>query len=423
MRPCRHQHLVATFGDMQWVLPYVTDLDASGESLVAAVAAFEDATGREDSLDSLLQLASDLTGMVAGCMDQLNDREQLTPGAPAMMPIDGLRPADLPSDRAVEAEGRLMRRVDRRGRSIGVVWLGGHQEHWTTLHDAVLDRLAFATALECARVDAARQAELRLDPAALETLVAGGQSAEQCAYLAKRAGMSEQTEYVVVAARAPRQDLHPRVMADVVRRSLEVTGLLTRGFEVAEVAVVVTDARTDVDERLAAPGTIKALARCGAVLGIGMPALPRDLARSWHQARGAMALAPLLDGAPVRRFDDLGALALLGEIPARSIEATPDVRVLRRLLDFPAGEEDLRLLETFCETGGLRATAALMHMHHSSVRYRIDRLERELGFALEGGAGMLRALLAVKLLKIQLLEAGAATEWRTMAPGAPTVSG
>lgn len=408
---------------MQWVLPYVTDLDASGESLVAAVASFEDATGREDPLESLLQLASDLTGMVAGCMDQLNDREQLSSAVAAPTPFDTLRPAELPPDRSVEVEGRLMRRVDRRGRAIGAVWLEGQREHWTTLHEAVVDRLAFATALECARVYVAHQAELRLDPAALETLVAGGQSPEQCAYLAKRAGLSTLTQYVVVAGRTPRQDLDPRVLADVMTRSLETSAMLSRGFVVADVAVVVTDARADVAELLAAPAAVDALVRCGAVLGVGLPALPGDLARSWRQARGAMALAPLLDGAPVLRFDELGALALLGEIPAQSIEATPDVQVLRGLLEFPAGAEDLRLLETFCETGGLRATAAVMHMHHSSVRYRIDRLERELGFSLEGGAGMLRALLAVKILKIRLLDADGATDWRTTEPTAPTPSG
>jgi len=402
---------------MQWVLPYVTDLDASGESLVAAVSAFEDATGREDSLESLLWLASELTGTVAGCIDLLNGRDPASPESARPPAIDDLRPSDLPAHRSVEVQGRLMRRVDRRGGAIGAVWVHSHTDRWTTLHDAVLDRLAFAVALECARIHAARQAELRLDPAALETLVAGDQSAEQCAYLARRAGMSPETEYVVVAVRSSRQELDPRVLADVVARGLEPSGLLTRGTVVADVAVVVTDARADLSDLLATPVAHEALGRCGAVLGVGLPALPRDLTRSWQQARGAMALAPMLDGVPVLRFDHLGALALLGEIPSGAIDATPDVRALRGLLALPAGAEDLRILETFCETGGLRATAAVMHMHHSSVRYRIDRLEQELGFSVDGGAGMLRALLAVKLLKVRLLESGGTKPPRGGQPG------
>jgi DNA-binding PucR family transcriptional regulator len=72
-------------------------------------------------------------------------------------------------------------------------------------------------------------------------------------------------------------------------------------------------------------------------------------------------------------YAELGALALLAEVPAESLRANADVVTLGRL-----SEEDIATLDAYCATGSLRRAADLLHLHHSSVSRRLDQIGRVL---------------------------------------------
>ncbi|AQS69513.1 helix-turn-helix domain-containing protein [Streptomyces pactum] len=57
--------------------------------------------------------------------------------------------------------------------------------------------------------------------------------------------------------------------------------------------------------------------------------------------------------------------------------------------------EDLETLDVYCATGFLRRAADLLHLHHSSVARRIDRMGRVLGLELTDPTALIRAGLAL----------------------------
>ncbi|MDQ2635655.1 MAG: helix-turn-helix domain-containing protein, partial [Actinomycetota bacterium] len=95
---------------------------------------------------------------------------------------------------------------------------------------------------------------------------------------------------------------------------------------------------------------------------------------------------------PVVRYDALGAVALLAQVPAPVARENPDVAAVARLASAP---DDLDTLDAYCETGSLRRAADVLHLHHSSVARRLDQLGKALGFNLTEPGGLLRATVAL----------------------------
>ncbi|MFD0375928.1 helix-turn-helix domain-containing protein [Streptomyces sp. NPDC127112] len=112
--------------------------------------------------------------------------------------------------------------------------------------------------------------------------------------------------------------------------------------------------------------------------------------RSWRQARTALRFTGPRE--PLVRHTDLGALALLAELPAETVRHNPDVAAIARLAADP---QDLQTLETYCATGSLRRAAELLHLHHSSVARRLEHITRTLNLDLTTPTGRLRAQLAL----------------------------
>ncbi|MFF5213010.1 helix-turn-helix domain-containing protein [Streptosporangium sp. NPDC000396] len=125
----------------------------------------------------------------------------------------------------------------------------------------------------------------------------------------------------------------------------------------------------------------------GVAAGIGTAHSP-DLA--WRQALTALRFTGPHE--PVVRYADLGALALLTDIPKDAARSNADVAAVARLAD---NREDLDTLDAYCATGSLRRAAHLLHLHHSSVARRLDHIERTLGIALAEPRGLARARLAL----------------------------
>ncbi|HEY6738458.1 MAG TPA: helix-turn-helix domain-containing protein, partial [Actinopolymorphaceae bacterium] len=112
--------------------------------------------------------------------------------------------------------------------------------------------------------------------------------------------------------------------------------------------------------------------------------------QSWRQARTALRFTTPRQ--PVVHFDDLGALALLADVPQDAARSNSDVAAVDRL----AGDrDDLETLEAYCATGSLRRAAEVLHLHHTSVARRLEQIGRALGIELTEPSGLLRARLAL----------------------------
>ncbi|MGW0683708.1 helix-turn-helix domain-containing protein [Streptomyces sp. NPDC002754] len=120
-------------------------------------------------------------------------------------------------------------------------------------------------------------------------------------------------------------------------------------------------------------------------------------ARPSTRARGPYAVeeAMLVDAA------GLGGYALLAEtLSAEQIAPVADVRQLGRLAE-DHGDDMLVCLEAVAATDSVRKAARLLHRHHNSVAYRVERAQRYLGFSFTEPYGRTRLFLALVLRRLQ----------------------
>jgi acetyl esterase/lipase len=135
--------------------------------------------------------------------------------------------------------------------------------------------------------------------------------------------------------------------------------------------------------------------------GIGPAMLPPDLPASYAAARVALRFAAdgtAEDPGPtVVRHEDLGALALLADLP----DATdvPDLHALEHAT--ASAPWALSTLHAFAEAPSLRATATALRLHHSTLQDRIAAAEHLLGFPVRTAQGRLRLQLALALRRLR----------------------
>jgi hypothetical protein len=115
--------------------------------------------------------------------------------------------------------------------------------------------------------------------------------------------------------------------------------------------------------------------------------------RTRSQAVAALALSSRIT--PVVSWDEWGALA---ELAAAGGEIKhPDVSNVAALANDP---QMLDTLEALAISDTVRAAAALLGLHHSTVQQRQTRIEATLGFRLASPAGRTRALVALVAYRV-----------------------
>ncbi|KOU56986.1 CdaR family transcriptional regulator [Streptomyces sp. MMG1533] len=134
-------------------------------------------------------------------------------------------------------------------------------------------------------------------------------------------------------------------------------------------------------------------------LGVG-PAVPvLDLPRSWAAARTALrftADGTAQDPGPrVVYADELGGVALLADLVAPGAEPPPDVRTLEAAA--ASTPWLLATLHAVAATASLRAAAAEINVHHSTLQDRLTHAEHLLGWPLRTPQGRLRLHLALTM--------------------------
>ncbi|MFJ6533372.1 hypothetical protein [Microbacterium sp. NPDC091662] len=146
----------------------------------------------------------------------------------------------------------------------------------------------------------------------------------------------------------------------------------------------ILDAQTDVREAWPESGVLR--------LGIGLAGPGERLPASWSSALVAVRLTsadePVVDAA------DLGALLLVADT-AESSPLHPDAAALAAL-----DERSRELLDAVAEEQSMRAAAARLGRHHSSVQERMTALVETLGYDPRTSRGHARYALARMLLTL-----------------------
>ncbi|MGA5133645.1 helix-turn-helix domain-containing protein [Streptomyces olivoreticuli] len=247
---------------------------------------------------------------------------------------------------------------------IGTVWLERPGPP-NPLDDVLLDRLAIAAATAVERYGPARTT--MADPALVELAISSDCDEAARARALRLLGFTAGVPVHVVAVRS---QLPLDQLGGLVCPARPV-----KAARLADVGVILA---ATVD-RAWFPAGVRA--------GIGTAESPD---RSWRQARTALRFATPRE--PVIRYADLGALALLAEIPQDSARDNADVAAIARIAGRP---EDLETLDAYCATGSLRRAADLLHLHHSSVARRLEQIGKPLGIDLTEPTGLVRARLAL----------------------------
>jgi hypothetical protein len=388
---------------MRGVLNSAAARDPKVARALAILSAFDDLVAAEADHREIAARAAELSGREVGVVDVWNDvvvREGPVahpPSGPSNIDMVQLAPSGTPR----QIDDRLTLAVEIASGRIGVVWLEAPDETWDELDHVVLERLAGTVGITAVRVHQRSTGIGRDDDLALERLLSGQFESDGGAVLVRRCGLEPSTEHVALAigssgSTPSSPEATTRAVADVLTRA----GLLNGRGRIGDIGAIVAPAGEQLGHALADLAEDPRAQALRVAVGVGSAQPPTALAGSWAQARRALALAAANSdpGPLVVRYEDLGALALLSQIPMEDIHSLPDVIALRRLAEMPHGADDVALLRAYCETDSLRLAAARVHKHHSTVQYRLRRIEGALDIALRDPLARLRVLLALNLL-------------------------
>lgn len=346
---------------MQALALRLSGLDPYVDGAIRIIAFYDTLMRRRVDLPALARASAGLAECVAGI------RLHGTGRAIRLAP-DGRQASTPPTPASTTA------RITLDEEEIGTAWLERpgppHQ-----LDDVLLDRLSIAAAAAVERYGPARTT--MADPALVELVISADTDEVARARALRLLGFAADLPVHVAAVRSP-------LPLD------RISGLVcpARHVKAAPLADVGVILATTVD-----PAGFPA----GVRAGIGAAEGPD---RSWREARTALRFTTPRE--PVVRHSDLGALALLAEIPQDVARGNADVAAIDRLA---GNREDLETLDTYCATGSLRRAADLLHLHHSSIARRLEHIARTLDIALTEPAGLTRARIAL-------------TTWRLLEPEA-----
>ncbi|MBF6174076.1 PucR family transcriptional regulator [Nocardia blacklockiae] len=139
---------------------------------------------------------------------------------------------------------------------------------------------------------------------------------------------------------------------------------------------------------------------------IGLGTVEGHLDQAWQARRRAdiavrAALRGLGSPDGIAHWDDLGAHAVLLEIPDRALTWSTIPAPVRELLARDGSGKLLDTLRSFLDHGGsIARTATALHMHRTSLYYRLDRIRSITGLDLDDGRDRLLLHLGVRLLDL-----------------------
>jgi hypothetical protein len=338
-------------GAMEALAQRLSQLDSHVEGALRVVMFYDTLMRRRVDLPALARASAGLAECVAGI--RLHGTGRAIRVAP-----DGREAATPPPAASTTAP------ITLDDEEIGTVWLerpgppGG-------LDEVVLDRLAIAAAAVVERYGPARTT--MADPALVELVISADRDEAAKDRALRLLGFAADLPVRVAAVRS-------RVPLDQVA-GLVCPGRPVKAAQLTDVGVILA---TTLDRTRFPAGVRAGISAAG------------SLDRSWREARTALRFTTAR--APVVHHTDLGALALLAQVPLDAARDNADVTAVARMAVNP---EDLATLDAYCTTGSQRRAADLLHLHHSSVARRLDQIGQALAIDLAEPTGLLRARLAL----------------------------
>ncbi|MFJ7157226.1 PucR family transcriptional regulator [Streptomyces sp. NPDC101118] len=342
---------------MEALAERLSHLDSQAEGVIRVVMFYDTLMRRRVDLPALARASAGLAECVTGL--RLYGAGRVVRTSP-----DGGEPPATPPGAASTTVP-----VTLDDEEIGAVWLERPGPPGP-LDELLLERLAIAVAAVVERYGPA--STTMADPALVELVVSAGCDDAARARALRLLGFAVGAPVHVVAVRS---DLPLDRIGGLVCPARPV-----KAAPLSDVGVILAGA-LDPDRFPA-----------GVLAGIGAAGRP-DLA--WRQARTALRFTTARR--PVVRYDGLGAMALLAEVPEEAVRDNADVAAIARIAGRP---EELETLDAYCATGSLRRAADRLHLHHSTVARRLEQLGRLLGIELTEPAGLVRAGIALTVWRL-----------------------
>ncbi|WP_193070219.1 PucR family transcriptional regulator [Brevibacterium aurantiacum] len=370
------------------------------------VSAFDDLQRQLPNLTALAELASSITGHVV-VIDDMLTRQRLQSTARLISSAEvselsrrgmGLRSRGARTMRMdFHSHPVLVASVEHGEGRLGTVFLVAREgTEWRSQDELTLERLSQAVA-----VAALRSRDRRLSPGvreSLQYLFTRDLDGAEYSGLVETAGLDSQESYrALVAEEHPSQSASPHAVLSAIGN--ESSRYEAQSCIVGRRPVVVTSA-SEAESRVAEfHETVTESGRFSVRIGVGASVHPGELKRSFTEASESLRLGS--SRAPTVWYEQLGVIGLLSTVSDSAISEQPDVASLIELQEQgKIAISDLDIVENYCETGSLRQTADEVHMHHSSVDYRLKQFQDLLSFPLRSQEGKLRALLAIRLARL-----------------------
>lgn len=368
---------------MHGLLNRLAKIDSTAERGLRIIEFFDQLVLHGADIEAVVRATAVLAEVAAGAI--LDEQGQICLIAP-----DGrVLPPSAPSPTALISE------ITLAGGTVGRVWLeqagaDGESHEWDEL---IIDRMALSMAtLRAKRLETAPAPALGLtDPAVLHVLLRTVESEIETARAARLLGFQVGQQVQVIAARSL-EDVGPR-MADLRSAIAETTnGRVVAAAMTSNLAVIVAAANVKI-----APMPLP----WGISVCVGPTVTVEHSATSWAQARQGVQFAGLGGMWPHwLSVEDVGCLLALGGLDPAEVNTYPDVQAIARIAAGRSGGLDIKLLDGFGWLPSIRETATALHMHHSSVTYRIQQISESMTFDIRTADGRYRARTALILWQL-----------------------
>ena len=311
-----------------------------------------------------------------------------------------LRPLALPALPAVGLEmERILAPVVVHGDIYGYVWIIADDRPLTDIDHMAIESGATIAALMMLHQEAVQGAEMSLKGSFFARLIEGGDG--QNALLADQAlrfGIDLGAPYRLLLVAPPERQQLLRVQRRIHQLAARAAWQAVVGQFAGQVLLLTPADRPHED----ISAQLRRL-RLGKGLRICVSPPQRDAANvplAYSQCQQTLQIARRLELPPVTEYAGLGYLLTLWQAGPQELARNPQLEALRQLQQ----EEQADLfhtLETWLDAGGNGArTARALHIHRSTLNYRLQRIRSICGDPLSEPAARLDLQLALKQLRL-----------------------
>lgn len=360
---------------MQGLLSKLAGLDSSIERALRIVEFFDQLVLHQGDVDAIVRASAILAECTVGASFDKS-------GETVVMGADGEQLA------ARRDSNALTRPIVIDEVAVGQVWISRGAEPPREWDELVAERMSLALASLVTRPSEAADVSGLADPAIAHVLLRGSSAETDAARAARLLGfpVGQRVRLVALGTGDAREVARARQLLERAAGALAVAAPIDEQLAVIFVATD-NELHVELPGLAAAIGSVTAIERC---------------AVSWTSARAALRLAALGGSWPnVLNAHEAGGFLALVDLDPASVAKIPDVQRIAAIVA-EGGREDMLLVDCVTTTASLRRAAEMLHMHHSSATYRVERLSKRLGFDLKEPENKLRARLALTLWQLHV---------------------